>query len=143
MNRTFSPRRIALVAVLALAAAVIAAGCAKKITSVDKNFTQLEGKPDARSLMLVYPEFTPMHTLWKDNGDKGVDLPGSLGENGDVRIDSIPTHLTGLLHILLFDGTNASGYELYRTASNGMVLEPRDSHTPNFLHAPNNKKKTF
>jgi hypothetical protein len=119
MNRTFPPRGFALVALLALAAAVVAAGCAKKMTSVDPGFTKLEGVPDNRAIIMVYPEQSYAASVWQDKGDKGVDLPGSVGENGDVRIDTTLARNTGVLRVLLLDGTNASGFELYRTATNG------------------------
>ncbi len=119
MNRTFPSRPAALVAVLALAAAALAAGCAKKVTSVDAGFTQLEGRPDPRALIMVYPELTPASALWRDYGDKGVGTPGSIGFGVDVKLDSSAARPTGSLHVLLLDGTPANGYELYRTAANG------------------------
>ncbi len=119
MNRTSRSRGIALATVLSLAALAAVAGCARKVTSIDSSFTRLEGMPSSSSLLMVYPEFAPATSTWRDYGDKGVGTPGSTGFGVDVRLDTTAQRPTGLLHVLLLDGTNASGFELYRTSSNG------------------------
>jgi len=119
MNRSFRSRALALVAVVALAAAAAIVGCAKKITSVDASYTKLEGVPSSRSLLFVYPEMSPSWSLWRDLGDKGVGIPGTPGYGLDERIDSMTAAPTGVEHVMVIDGTSATGYELYRTASNG------------------------
>jgi hypothetical protein len=105
--------------VVLAAALTLAGGCAKKISGVDPGYTQLEGRPDPRAMILVYPEFTGSNSTWRDLGDRGFGIPGSPGFGVDVKIDTVIAHPTGTLHVLVLDGTAASAYELYRTAPNG------------------------
>ena len=128
MNRIFRLRSFALVALLALGAAAVAAGCAKKVTSVDSSFTKLEGVPDARTILMIYPEETAASSVWADTLDSGVDLPGHPGDGLDRRTDSTYARPTGLLHVLLLDGTKASGFELFRSAPNGGLMKVSDFH---------------
>jgi hypothetical protein len=116
MNRSFPGNRIAIAAVLGL---LLASGCAKKMSVTDPNFTQLEGRTDPRSILMVYPEYSPSASTWLDLGDHGVGIPGSPGYGVDVKVDTTVGHATGTLHLMLIDGTDASQFELYRSAKNG------------------------
>jgi hypothetical protein len=125
MNRFIRPEakpyRVALAAALFAAALAAMAGCAKKVTSVDANFTLPEGTPSADARLILFPDVPIQVVNWKDNGATGPDNSDSLLDTTYIQVSS-----PNVVHAMIFDGTPASGYQVLRRESNGGLLPLKD-----------------
>ncbi len=113
-----TPRRIAF-AMLAAGALALMAGCATKSTSVDAKFRTLEGTPNSDARLVVWQEAPDTLVVWMDLGGVG---PSTDPDNEPDTIFARPLNYRtgpGTLYTMLLDRTNANGFQLYRTASNG------------------------
>jgi len=112
-------RRIASLAAGILVALAMA-GCAKKVTNVDADFTAPEGQSSLNARLIVYPD-TPVEVeTWTDN------LPDGPGEE-DVLVGSTPYSIApGTLYGTILDGTPASGYQVMRREGNGGYAQLKD-----------------
>jgi hypothetical protein len=121
MFRFFTPRRLAFLALAALALPVALAGCGKKITSVDADYTQIEGTPDANARLIAWTDLPTTVWTWTDNGQPGAT-------NDDVLQGTSHVYRSGPGHYqaMLLDGSLASGFEMFRRASNGGYEPMRD-----------------
>jgi len=127
MNRFFTPRRLSLLALGVLAAAAAMAGCAKKVTQVDANYTAVEGRtnPDAR--LVVWPDVANNVILFDD-----LNPPGPPAHRNDPTDDTVlsvtPVFRSGpgTVRAMLLDGTTASGFQLFRKATNGAFEQLSD-----------------
>jgi hypothetical protein len=121
MTRFFTPRVLLALALAALALPVALAGCSRKITSVDADYTQLEGTPDPGAQLMVWPDVpTEVHYY----GDLGSPGPS----NDDTLLEVVTVYRTGpgTVQAMLLDGGLASGFEFFRRASNGGFQPMRD-----------------
>jgi len=120
MNDLRSPlRRIALVAAVVVAALAMA-GCSKKITSVDANFTAPEGQFNADARLIVYPDVPVAVEHWVDFLPDGPGIEDSLAST--EQVSTAP----GTLYGMILDGTPASGYQALRRESNGGYAQVKD-----------------
>ncbi len=106
-------RALALLALVA----VVASGCAKKVTSVDSAYTQVEGKPDPRVLLVSWPDL-PNTTL--DYARQ--EVPGSSPvEFRDVAITTTPIYNVGpgAQRLAIFDGSISSAFQMFRRERSG------------------------
>src|SRR5512135_3334899 len=71
MLRFFTPRRLALLALAALALPLALAGCGKQVTSADATYTSLEGTANADARLIVWPDQPNTVWIWKDEGQPG------------------------------------------------------------------------
>jgi hypothetical protein len=126
MNDLRSPlRRIAPLAVVILVALAMA-GCAKKVTNVDADYTAPEGQLSADARLIVYPDAPVTVHTYTDNMPDG---PGANGNPGleDVLLSTEQVYVApGTLHGLIMDGTPASGYQVLRRESNGGYAQLKD-----------------
>lgn len=132
MNDSRSPlRRAALFATLILVALAMA-GCAKKVTNVDPNFTTPEGQPSADARLIVYPDAPVTVLTYNDLPPDGPDLSqtGNPGQEdillGTEQVSVAP----GTLHGLIMDCTPASGYQVLRRERNGGYAQLNDYVLP-------------
>ena len=99
-------------------------GCAKKITSVDSSFTTPEGKVSESSILVLnrnlgnpeffYQEFKP----FSDREPAGPS-PGDTLASTELALLGIE----GVVEGLVFDSTQASGYQVFHRESNGGLLQ--------------------
>jgi hypothetical protein len=112
MNRSSTPRSIALVAMLALAAAATTAGCAKKITTPDAGRTTVEGLQNANARLVSWTvQDVPFFEL-------GSDVNGYF-VSATLRL---PRTTPDAVHFQILDRTAASKFEVFRRAPNGGLL---------------------
>jgi len=109
-----------LAAAALLLALAVAAGCAKKVTTVDPNFTQPEGRPSANSRLVLWPDLPVNVTLRLD-----IEPPGE--SSGDIDSSITPFHVDpGAIHGLIADHTTASAFQVLRRDPNGGYRVPWD-----------------
>jgi hypothetical protein len=117
MNVSCSPpRRIALIAAVALAALAMA-GCSKKINTVDPSYTSLEGQSEASAHQIVWPDLPASVSLFKQrpaNCDTCIDTL--------VSVTQVYPAGPGVINGMIFDGTAASSYQVLRREANGGYL---------------------
>jgi hypothetical protein len=120
MNRSFPARSTALVALLALTAALGAAGCAKKITTPDASRSSLEGvvNPDVRLIMWP-PQQEPAFHLDQDVNGLFVD-----------EVQPLEFPYQNALHFLIMDRSSASRFEVYDRSANGSMSPVFDYSLP-------------
>lgn len=121
MIRLFTPRRLAFLALAALALPMALAGCSKKITSVDASYTQVEGTPNPDARLIVWPDLPNTVWTWTDNGSPGISLD-DVPQSTEHVYRSGP----GSYQAMILDGSDASGFEMFRRASNGGYEPMRD-----------------
>jgi hypothetical protein len=121
MMLTLTPRRIALFAIAALALPVVLSGCAKKITSADAGYVKLEGTPNPDARLTVWPDQPNTRWFYTDLGP-----PGPSPEDTLLLRASVYRSGPGAYQVLLLDGSDASGFEMFRRASNGGFEPMRD-----------------
>ena len=121
MTRFLTPRVLLALALAALALPVALAGCSKKITSVDADYTQLEGRPDTNAQLMVWPDVPTEVRYYDDLGTPGPS-------EADTLLDIVKVYRSGpgTLQSMLLDGGLASGFEFFRRASNGGFQPMRD-----------------
>lgn len=123
MQHRFSPAAARVLVALALALA--AASCTKRVTAVDPEFTTPEGtfSPDAR--LLVWAETANILSVYADINPPGPDP-------GDVLQAEVPYSQwgPGTVHGLIVDRTSASEYQAFRTEDNGGVRQFNDFTVP-------------
>jgi len=118
-------RRIAPLAAVALVALAMV-GCAKKVTSVDPNYTAPEGKYSVDARLIVYPDAPITVETYTDNPPDGPGADGRPGEE-DVFLRTEQVYVApGTLHGLILDGTPASGYQVLRRESSGGFAQLKD-----------------
>ncbi len=112
--------RVALAAAL-LAGLLAAAGCAKKVTSADPNYTAPEGRLSADARLIVFPDAPITVQTW---GDAEPEGPGA----GDSLVSTEQVYLLGpgAIHGTIFDGTAASAYQVLRRDPNGGYRQLKD-----------------
>lgn len=114
MNDLRSPlHRIApFTAVILVALAM--AGCSKKITAVDPDYTAPEGRREAGAQQIVYPDRPTTVYLLKI-------APSNCEECTDeqVSVDEVYPAGPGVINGMIFDGTPASSYQIMRRELNG------------------------
>ncbi|MCC6349458.1 MAG: hypothetical protein IT347_07695 [Candidatus Eisenbacteria bacterium] len=121
MTRFLTPRVLLALALAALALPFALAGCARKITSVDAAYTQLEGTPDPEAQLMVWPDMPTYVYYYLDRGTAGPSESDSL-----VSTESVYRNGPGAVQTMLLDGGNGSGFEFFRRASNGGFEPMRD-----------------
>ena len=121
MLRFFTPGRLALLALGALALPLVRAGCGKKVTSSDASYTRVEGTPDANARLVSWPD-TPTGFI------EVADLGGIGPTEEDTLLAEYVVFRTGpgTQRLMVLDGTKASGYQLLRRAQNGGYEKLRD-----------------
>lgn len=127
MTRFHPLRRSALLAAPLLLIALSLAGCSHKLSSsADATYTQLEGVPDTKTQLFVWPDTPDSLTLVKDLPPVGPSAAGQLDSDVVLGITPHWRSTPGSLHLMLMDGTDASGFQLFRKASNGGLQELYD-----------------
>ena len=128
MNAHGSPlHRIAgLVAVAAVA--LVMAGCAKKVTSVDSAYTSPEGARSNLAQHIAYPDRPVTVFKYQDLEPVGPGAEDVLVET-DVLYPA-----QGVIHGMIFDRTPASGFQLLRREANGAYAPLFD-----YVLAPNRR----
>lgn len=121
MTRFLTPRVLLVLALAALALPAVLAGCAKKITSVDAAYTQLEGIPDPNAQLMVWPDKPTFVHYYADLGTPGPS-------EADTLLEIVPVYRNGpgAVQTMLLDGGNGSGFEFFRRAANGGYEPMRD-----------------
>lgn len=121
MTRFFTPRVLLALALAALALPVALAGCSRKLTSVDADYTQLEGRPDPNAQLMVWPDVPTKVYYYADLGTPGPS-------DADTLLEVVEVYRTGAgaLQTMLLDGGQASGFEFFRRAPNGGYQPMRD-----------------
>lgn len=120
MNRFTLPRRAAWAVLFALGSLAVLAGCSKKkLASVDPGYTTLEGRPDANAQLVAWADTPDTSLVFEDREPRGPDIPGT--DRADVLIARNANYRSGsgVLNLLLLDGTAASGFQFFRRANNG------------------------
>lgn len=119
----FSIRRSALLGVAAALgfSALLAAGCSKKIVSVDPDFTAPEGTANEFARMVVYDDRAIPVYYFSDFSPPGPDPNDLIDSIGYVRRGSAAT-----LNGLILDGTPASGYQVFRREEGGGMAPLQD-----------------
>ncbi len=121
MFRFFTAPRVVILGLAALALPVVIASCSKKITTVDADYTSLEGTPNADTQMFAWSD-TPTEVRYFD------DLASPGPSETDTLLQIVPTYRTGpgAVQTMLLDGSAASGFEFFHAASNGGLEPMRD-----------------
>lgn len=122
MFRFFTPRRLALLALAALALPVALAGCGKQVTSADATYTTLEGTPNADSRLIAWADQPNTVWIWQDEGQPGPTVDDDFLKSTEHVYRNGP----GTFQTVLLDGSQASGFEMYRRAKNGGYEPMRD-----------------
>lgn len=121
MIRFLTRRALPVVALAATALAAVLAGCAKKITSVDAAYTQLEGRPDPDAQLMAWPDQPTFVRYYSDLGTPGPS-------EADTLLEVVPVYRNGpgIVQTMLLDGGAGSGFEFFRRAGNGGFEPMRD-----------------
>lgn len=122
MFRFLTPRRLALLALAALALPVALAGCGKQVTSADATYTTLEGVQNPDSRLMVWPNEPNTVWIWQDEGQPGPTVDDDFLKS----TEHVYRGGAGTYQSMLLDGTLASGFEMYRRAGNGGYEPMRD-----------------
>ena len=105
------------VAVLALGALALAAGCEKRPTGFAPNPNAPEGTPSSEARLLAYHDLA-LPVLARDYGSKNIDSV-KVGAQAFAGAPTMPL-------LLLLDGTPANSYELYRRDGGGKFQRTGD-----------------
>jgi hypothetical protein len=123
MNRSFMPPRVAKLALPVMLAllALAAAGCGHKINRVVDPHAVVEGRLDTTAVLLVWPDTPVTISVWADSVPVG---PAKQGEEESDKDNIISTftyarEAPGVLHTMVLDHTNASGYQMFRRSADG------------------------
>lgn len=100
--------------VILTAAAALAAGCAKKVTSVSESYTSPEGTASAGSRLVLSPDHAVPRFYFADFSPPGPSPNDVVDSVGYLRRGTAAT-----LHGMIFDGTGASGYQIFRQEQGG------------------------
>lgn len=123
MLRFFTPRRLAILALAALALPFALAGCGDSVRSVDPSITYpgFEGTyhPDAR--LYAWPDIPTEVYEYADLGTPGPSEADTL-----LRVEQVYRTGPGAVQTMLLDGSAASGFEFFHAASNGGLQPMRD-----------------
>lgn len=114
MKRTFLAVRLIAVAGLLAAAAT---GCAKKVTSVDSSFTQVEGQPSSEVQLVLWPDLPVTLTQYARE-----QVPNSTpAEFLDIIQSETPAYAVGAgsQRLMIMDRTPASAFQMFRRESGG------------------------
>ena len=114
MKRTILAVRAATaIALLAIAAS----GCAKKVTSVDSNYTQVEGVPNPEVQLVVWPDLANTLT---DYARETVPNTTPV-EINDVILGVEPIYAVGAnaQRLAVLDGSTAGAFQLFRRENGG------------------------
>jgi len=114
MNRTLTARRALLVSCAALAAAATLAGCAKKMTSVDPSYTQIEGVENRNARIVTWTN-QPLDTLIFESVTDTVTGATNVVFRGHITTVTGPPGIEAQI----FDSTAASRYQVFRRTPNG------------------------
>lgn len=125
MNRKTN-RSIRRALLLAGFAALLAAGCSKKVTSVSESYTSPEGTESPNSRLVVFPDYPIARTYIADFSPPGPSETDRVDSVVILRKGS-PTTMNGMI----FDGTAAGGFQVFRREQGGgmrllsdFVIEP-------------------
>lgn len=121
MLRFFTPGRLALLALGALALPLVLAGCGKKVTSADASYTLVEGTPNADARLVSWPDTPTGYVDWADLGGIGPTEEDTLLAQYVVFRNGPDNQ-----RLMVLDGTEAAGYQLLRRAQNGGYERLRD-----------------
>jgi hypothetical protein len=120
-------RRFAALGAVALAAsALLTLSCSKKPTGVDASYTTPEGRPSDASRLTVWTTSPNSAARYTDLAPIG---PGP--EDVFLGTASYRRYPDGTLLGMLFDGTQASGFQVLRREPNGGLVSLDD-----FVHPP-------
>jgi hypothetical protein len=114
------PVRSPLARALLLALAGLAAGCAKKVTTVDPGFVP-EGRPTADAKLVVWPDL-PVTVIVRND----IDPPGPSALDTQKEVDEFRVSTPVTVHGLIADHTSASAFQLLRRDPNGGYRPPWD-----------------
>jgi hypothetical protein len=118
MNRkTASRLALALTALLI----AVAAGCAKKITSVDPSFTTPEGKLSPEARLIIHPDYPTQLMNYTDRPPTGVGPEDPL-----IGVTDRYAYGPGVMVGLIVDGTAANAYQILRRQPGGGYAPLKD-----------------
>ena len=121
MLRFFTPRRLVILALAALTLPIALAGCSKKVTSVDADYTVLEGTPDPLAQLYVWPDVATDVHYYDDIGTPGPSESDTL-----LRVENVYRSGPGVVRTMLLDGGLGNGFDYFRRAPNGAYAPIRD-----------------
>lgn len=127
MKRITAPSRLAFAALVLLGLAA-ASGCSKKVTSADPGYTKLEGQTSGTSRLYAWPVSTVEITTYIDD-HKPVGPPTIASDSVDDVVDVKNVYAVdpaGTIETMLIDGSKATGFQIYRTSTNGGLELMRD-----------------
>lgn len=116
-------------AVVAVAVALGVLGCGRKVTSVDSSFTTPAGTRTDRAKLVVFVDRPVPVLYYADFSPPGVSPSDVLDSTVYMRRATPVT-----VHGMIFDGTPASGYQVFRREDGG-GLAPLDD----FVHTPSQR----
>jgi hypothetical protein len=119
--RFLAPRRLVILALAALTLPIALAGCSKKVTSVDADYTELEGTPDPLAQLYVWPDVSTEVHYYDDIGTPGPSESDTL-----LRVENVYRYGPGVVRTMLLDGGLGSGFEYFRRSPNGAYAPMRD-----------------
>lgn len=101
------------------------AGCSRKITQTDADYTQVEGTPSAAARLVVWPDSPTRIFTLDENGTPGTD--GALDED-DFVINTEDRYVTGpgAVQTSLLDASLATGFHVFRREGDGGFRQLRD-----------------
>lgn len=120
-----NPIRSRFAALALLCGLVTVAGCSRKVTETDADYTQVEGTPSASARLMVWPDAPTRIFTLADGGTPGTE--GSLAED-DYVIATEDRYVTGpgAIQSSLLDASLATGFHLFRREGNGGFRQLRD-----------------
>lgn len=121
MLRFFTPRRLVILALAALTLPIALAGCSKKVTSVDADYTELEGTPDPLAQLYIWPDVSTEVHYYDDLGTPGPSESDTL-----LGVERVYRSGPGVVRTMLLDGGLGSGFEYFRRSPNGAYAPMRD-----------------
>ncbi len=112
----------ALIALAALAAsALLVASCSDKPLSVDPSFDTPEGSPSGAAQLVVWPSQPTTAAVYRE-----VPPVGAGPEDTFLRYESFRRRPDGTPLGMVFDGTQASAFQVLRRESNGGLRQLTD-----------------
>ncbi len=115
MNRKSASRLLAVVLI------AIAAGCAKKITSVDPSFTTPEGTFSSEARLIIHPDYPTQLMNYADRPPIGVGPEDPL-----LGVTDRYAHGPGVMVGNIVDGTAANAYQVLRRQPGGGYAPLKD-----------------
>ncbi|MEO5987617.1 MAG: hypothetical protein ABIU54_09185 [Candidatus Eisenbacteria bacterium] len=117
--------RFRFAALALMCAMATLAGCSKKLTQADADYTQVEGTPSASVRLVGWPDSPTRVFTLDENGTPGTDNNQDADDFVIATEDRFVTG-PGAIQTSLLDASLATGFQVFRREGNGGFRQLRD-----------------